>query len=153
MIRSNTLYKLIVIARTARKRIEYLSEVEGGPANLAGYGGVAARYVELLANEYGIYPEFVAGSFRAYNRVTDTYRNISGHTWIEHEGHIIDITATQFRNVVSKIGRDYSQKVYVCKSTNQHYDKELVGDEAKRCVRMWYVEPIDEICEKICRMN
>jgi hypothetical protein len=153
MKRSPALSKLIILARTARKKIETLSQVEGGPSNLAGYCGVAARYLELLANKENISPEFVAGSFKTYSRILDTYHIASGHTWIEYDGYIVDITATQFKNVVSKIDRNFSQKIYVCRNNNPHYSKELIGDIAKRCVRMWYCETLEEICQKINEVN
>lgn len=149
MRRSPALSKLIALARIARHKVEVLSFIEGGPPSLQGYCGIAARYLELLANKENIYPEFVVGHFRSYNRILDTYGWRSGHSWIEFDGNIIDITATQFKNVVSKIDRNFGIKVYVCRNTNPHYHKEKSKIDAIESVSKWYSEPIEEICNKI----
>jgi len=149
MRRSPALSKLIGLARIARHKIEVLSFIEGGPPSLQGYCGIAARYLEVLANKQNIKPEFISGHFRSYNRILNEYGVRSGHAWIEYEGHIIDVTVTQFRNVVTKIDRDFNQKVYVCKNTNPHYMRSHSGHEAFDKVRAWYGEPMEEICTKI----
>lgn len=149
MKRSASLSKLITLAKIARQKTETLSRIERGVPNLTGYCGVASKYLETLANKNGIYPQFVAGIFQSYNRIIDRYGLVSGHSWLEHDGYIIDITATQFRNVVSKVERNFNKKVYICRTTNPHYKKTCVGGEAKLRVRSWYMETLEEICEKI----
>jgi len=152
MRRSPELSKVISLARIARQRIEILARIENGPPHLQGYCGVAAQYIRLLAQRQGIHPDFVVGHFRSYNRILDEYHWRSGHAWVEFDGHIIDITATQFRNVVSKIDRDLSVKVYVCRSTNPHYFKEFSNEDALEKMPEWYTEPLEEICDKIERL-
>jgi hypothetical protein len=152
MKRSGTLLNLIAIAKIARRRVEILSRIEDGPTNLSGYCGAAARYLELLSNDKGIFPTFVSGTFNYYNRMLGTYNLLSGHAWLEHEGYILDITATQFREAYTKINRNFNKKVYICKDNNPHYKKEKIGHEAKLDVRNWYDETLDEICEKIERL-
>lgn len=149
MKRSAELSKLISLARIARKKVEALAQVERGPYHLMGYCGVASRYLELIANQEKLSPAFVSGEFMAYNRIIDVYGLVSGHSWLELDGYIIDITATQFKNVISKVDRDFNQKVYVCRTSNPHYKTISYGDDAKRQVGTWYVEPLEEICQKI----
>jgi len=149
MKRSPALSKLITLARTARKKIEALSQVESGPAHLQGYCGIAARYIELLASKESISPDLVVGHFRSYNRILNEYCWRAGHCWIEYDGYIIDLTATQFRNVITKIDRDFSKKVYISRNNNPHYYKEAIGNDALDIVRSWYCEPLEEICAKV----
>lgn len=153
MKRTPELSKLISLARIARKRIEVLSEVEGGRSHLAGYCGIASLYLEKLANKEDIFPQFIAGEFRNYNRILGTYNTSSGHVWLELDEYIIDITSTQFRNAITKIDRNFNKKVYISKDSNPHYLKLLVGDGAKKTIRMWYVEPLEEICQKVDKVN
>ena len=153
MKRSPPLSKLIAIAKTARHKIEALAIVEGGPHNLMGYCGVAARYIELLANKQNIHPIFVCGYFNSYYRTLDKYNNISGHCWIELDDYIVDITATQFKKASTKINRDFGKKVYVSTANNPHYTMYAIGNTAKNIVKAWYVEPIDEICNKADMLN
>lgn len=151
-MRPPALQKLLPIAKTARYKIERLANIEGGPSDLTGYCGVAARYIELQAAKADIEVEFVAGYFNGYIRPLDEYSLASGHCWVEFDGYIVDITATQFRNVRTKVCRDFNRKVYVSRSTNPHYEKELAGDDARRFVSAWYCEPLDEIIEKANRV-
>lgn len=140
--------KLISLAKVARKKIEYLSAIERGPSSLIGYCGIASRYLEIIANKENIFPEFVGGSFLSYSRITDEYKSVSGHTWIEYKDYIVDITATQFKNVSFKINRNLN-KVYVCRTTNPHYAKDWAGDIAKHYVGGWYEESLEELCNKV----
>jgi hypothetical protein len=151
--RSSSTLNLISLARIARKKIEALSKEEGGQPHLGGYCGVAARYIEILANNVGLYPEFVVGHFKCYNRILDQYYNVSGHAWIEFEDNIIDITATQFRSAITKIDRDFNQKVYIAKNSNPHYAKDYIGHKAKETANMWYIEHIDDIVAKADRIS
>lgn len=153
MKRSPTLSKLITLAKFARKRIEILSRVENGPPHLQGYCGIAARYLELLAARENISPDFIVGHFRSFNRILNEYNWRSGHCWIEYEGYIIDTTATQFRNVITKVNRDFSKKVYISRNINPHYYKEAFGEDAVSKVRAWYCEPLEEICTKVDQLS
>jgi hypothetical protein len=151
-MRPPALSKLIPIAKTARKKIEKLAYIEGGHSDLAGYCGIAARYIELVANKNNIEVEFVAGQFNSYVRTIDVYRQHSGHCWLECDGYIVDITATQFKDVVSKVKRNFGKKIYTSVINNPHYKKDLVGDAAKKCVAMWYEEAIDYVVSKADRI-
>jgi hypothetical protein len=142
------LSKLITVAKTARHKIEALAVVEGGQPHLMGYCAIAARYIEMLANKQNIRPIFVCGYFNSYCRVLDEYSGISGHCWVELDDYIVDITATQFKNTPTKINRDFGKKVYVSTAINPHYTMYAIGNTAKNIVKAWYVEPIDEICDK-----
>ena len=95
----HVLSRLLPIAKVARWRLERLAAIEGGQSDLTGYCGVAARYIELEANKQDIPVEFVAGYFNGYVRPIDQYGFACGHCWVEYGGYIVDITATQFRNV------------------------------------------------------
>ena len=132
--------------------MERLAAIEGGQSDLTGYCGVAARYIELEANKQDIPVEFVAGYFNGYVRPIDQYGFACGHCWVEYGGYIVDITATQFRNVRTKINRDFGKKIYISVVSNPHYEKDLVGEEAKRYVAAWYVESLDSIIEKANRI-
>lgn len=148
MKRSPDLSKLLKLAKVTRSRIENLSKVEGGSSNLAGYCAVAARHLQLLADGENLRPVFVSGLFMGYNRILGTYGQICGHAWVEFEDYIVDITATQFKKVVTKIDRDFSKKIYLCKNSNPHYKKVYTGDAARKYARTWYCETLEEICEK-----
>lgn len=143
------LSKLIGLAKTTRHRLEILSAVESGPTNLMGYCGIAASYLESLAAKNNIPIKFISGTFNKYIRYQDTYTLVNGHCWLEYNDYIIDTTATQFRSVKTKVNRDFSKKIYLSKSSNPHYKLILSGDEAKDYVRTWYVESLEELCEKI----
>lgn len=149
MKRSQELSRLISLAKIARQKVEALSYVENGPPHLQGYCGIASKYLQVLANREGINPQFVVGHFRSFYRPLGIYRWHAGHSWIEHENHIIDITATQFKNVSTKIERNFNIKVYVSVSTNPHYYEEHSNEEALRIVRNWYFEPMEEICNRL----
>lgn len=148
MKRSTQFSELLTLAKITRKKIEALSVVEGGQPHLQGYCGVASRHLQLAANKRNLFPFFVAGNFNFYNRILDRYLTNSGHCWLEFEEYIIDITVTQFKNVVTKIDRNFAKKIYISKDTNPHYSKKYVGYDALLQVRKWYEEPIDEICSK-----
>lgn len=149
MKRSQSLGKLITLARLARKKLEVLSRIEGGQPHLQGYCGIASRYLEVLAAREDVCPEFIVGHFRQYNRITEEYIWHSGHSWVEHDGHIIDITATQFKNAISKVDRDFGKKVYISRNTNPHYFKELCGEEAVKQVRTWYLDTFEHVIAKM----
>src|SRR5277367_897508 len=149
MKRSTNLSRLITLAKFARKRIETLSKVEKGPPHLQGYCGIASRYLELLGKRENIFPDFIVGHFRSFNRILDEYSWRAGHCWIEYDGYIIDLTATQFRNVITKVERDFSKKVYISRNTNPHYYKEASGEDAVNKVRAWHCESLEEICAKV----
>jgi hypothetical protein len=148
MRRTASLSRLLVLAKQTRTKFEKLSQIENGPANLAGYCGVASKYLESLAVKENIPVEFISGIFRSYNRMIDVYQSKSGHSWIEHDGYIVDVTATQFKHIPTKIHRDFSKKIYVCRITNPHYEKLNAGRDATEEVTSWYEESLEEICEK-----
>lgn len=145
---SPPLLRLISLAKFARKEIEHLSAIERGSKFLTGYCGIASRYLESIANKENIFPEFVGGSFLSYNRINNEYESISGHTWIEYKDYIVDITATQFKNVSFKVNRNFN-KVYVCRATNPHYAKDWTGNIAKHYVGGWYEESLEDLCNKV----
>jgi hypothetical protein len=153
MRRTETLNKLITLARIARRHVETLAYVEDMPPNLAGYCGIGSKYLEVLANKENIFPEFITGVFQKYNRILDIYQIQSGHSWLEYSGYIIDITATQFKHVISKVDRDFGKKVYICRTTNPHYYKQFVGEEAIQTAQTWYEEDFLELCQKIDRIS
>lgn len=153
MRRTKSLSRLLQLAKVARHKFEKLSEIESGPANLAGYCGVASKYLEILAVDENIPVEYVSGLFKSYNRIIDVYQSKSGHSWLEHDGYIIDITATQFKNVITKVDRDFGKKIYVCRNTNPHYEKINIGAAATEEVGEWYEEPLEEIIEKADLLN
>jgi len=150
------LSKLITLARTARAHIEWLAKSEykevgyadWEAATVEGYCGIAAAYLERLANQNGLHPIYCIGTFKSYCRLIGTYQALSGHAWIKYHDHIIDITASQFANTESRIERDFNKRVYVCKSTNPHFSEFAVGPNAKQMVSSWYVETLDELCDK-----
>jgi hypothetical protein len=152
--------KLTSLARIARAHVVLLAQTErrevGEPdwnrGSVAGYCGIGARYLEQLANNAGLHPVFCAGIFRNYNRILGTYQDKSGHAWLKYQDYIIDITATQFANVVSRIERDFNKPVYVCKATNPHFVEKCVGPLARERAGEWYVESLDELCEKAKRI-
>lgn len=145
--------KLIYLAKIARKKVERLSALEGGPICLMGYCGIASLYLESMAKNNNIYTNFIVGQFRSYRRPLDSYRLLSGHVWLEYEDNIIDLTVTQFKNATSKIRRDFGKKVYVCKSNNPHYLKVDAGDGAKKIVETWHYEPFEELLEKVSAID
>lgn len=152
MKRSPSLNKLITLARFARKKLEVLSEVEGGPKNLCGYCTIGSLYLKNIAIKHNIQSTIVKGNFLRYNRILGTYELQSGHSWIELDGYIIDITATQFSNVVSRIERNFNQPVYVCRATSPHYKLLSTNEEAIMEMKTWYEEKLPELCEKLDAM-
>ena len=156
MKHSRSLLKLISLARIASEHVAFLSKEERKEAlwsswnvdYVKGYCGIGSRYLELLANDHKIYPIFCAGEFKKYSRILGEYNGGVGHAWLKYQGFIIDTTARQFKNSVSRIERDFDKSVYICRTTNPHFNERCVGPLAKEIVGTWYYEPLDEICEK-----
>lgn len=145
---NSSLSKLIALGRIARIRIENLAKNEEGPEDLTGYCAVGSRYLERLSIENEVHPIFVVGLFKTYHRLTDQYILKSGHAWLEYDGNIVDITATQFKNSTSRVIRNFDKRVYTSVITNPHYEKQYVGFRAIEEAQNWYEEDIDWICDK-----
>jgi hypothetical protein len=148
-MKQSQLIQLLKIAEIARCRIELLAKHEQGPSNLTGYCGIASRYLQKLANAQGIFPKFICGTFRFYNRIFDKYLTWSGHSWLELNDVIVDITATQFKDVKTKVNRSFGNPVYYSSNSNPHYLKYSDGMEAIRLVESWYEENLGELLTKI----
>jgi hypothetical protein len=74
--------RMMEIATQVRKAYEEISESEYGPSNLCGYCCRAAAQLFLAAQRHGINGvQMVLGS---------------GHVYNIYNGHIVDVTATQF---------------------------------------------------------
>jgi hypothetical protein len=132
----------------ARRNVEALARKEAMPGGetLRGYCAIASRHLWMMTLTTYIRPTFCAGMFREYDFINGEYKNISGHVWLEVEGHIVDITATQFAGVAGKVKRDFGKKVYVSRDDNPHYLKTHSGEKAFERVRHWHEAPLDSIC-------
>lgn len=78
--------------------------------DMGGACGVASMHLLNLANKRGFNPTFVSGFFAGPKNIIS---KSGGHCWIEYDGHIIDVTATQFC-------RSYNQ-IHVVRNDNKRY--------------------------------
>jgi hypothetical protein len=147
--RSASVNLLANYAAIARGNVEALARREAiaGSENLKGYCAIASRHLWMMAIH--LKPVLCAGVFRQYDKDTNKYFPISGHVWLELDGYIVDITATQFAGTPSKVKRDFGKTVYVSPLPNPHYLKTHSGDKAFERIRNWHEAPLDDICATI----
>jgi hypothetical protein len=133
----------------ARRNVEALAfrEAIPGTESLKGYCAIAARHLWMMARDLN--PVFCCGVFREYLPKKRTYKPISGHCWLELDGYIVDITATQFAGTQTKVFRHFGNKVYVSRADNPHYAISHSGEDAFERVRNWHQQPLDIIATSI----
>lgn len=133
---------LLGLSIYARRHVEILHRrINIGNRFLAGYCCIASRHLLALAQSYDIDVSFLCGWFIKKEKK-------AGHCWIERDGFIIDLTATQF---------GINKKVYVTESSNPNYCKFAEGNAAIENTRGWivhnqkyeqYQPELDEILKK-----
>jgi hypothetical protein len=148
MKRPHSVKLLTQYALTARANVEKLAlrEALTNSKGLRGYCAIASRHLWMIANH--LHPVLCAGLFRKYDTTytPGTYEDVSGHVWLELDGWIVDITATQFAGIESKIERHFDRPVYVSRANNPHYYKTHSGEKAFERIRSWHEAPLDHIC-------
>src|SRR5271166_751018 len=146
---SPSVRRLISYGVKARRDIERLARIEDIPGGdmLGGYCAIGSRYLAVMAED--LRPTFCLGTFSEYTRITDRYKMVSGHAWLELDGYIVDITASQFTHIHSKVARNFGQKVYVSRANNPHYKKTHSGAAALKMVAKWHEMSLDDLCIKV----
>lgn len=99
------------IAKRVRKKVEGFSKTTDFYfPDLECWCAISSELLYRELAKHGIPSTFVVGSYKGY-----------GHAWIEVNGCIVDITATQF---------GVTKRVYVVKNTNKKYNGKLFGKAA-----------------------
>lgn len=126
--------KIIQLISHARESVDELANKHhnGGfwGDGLAGYCGVASRFLISLARRNGIHNmHLVCGSFN-----DKKYSSPSTHCWVIYGKFCIDITISQFDGFKDK-------KYRICTTDSvfyrTHYIPELAGAPAVRCQKQW----------------
>ncbi len=121
---SNEVMNLIL---HARKSLEELIKYHNGGLwgnGLAGYCGIASRFLINLAKRNHIYGfELVCGTFDGMT-----------HCWVQYNNYCIDLTISQFEGFENKAYR-------VCLINSDfyrsHYNPDMIGSSAVRYQKLW----------------
>lgn len=91
-----------VLENYSDKERQNVTKVGGLKGFSAGYCGFCSELIGLLLlNEYGLTARYVTGE--------------GGHSWVEYQGYIIDITVDQFKNRFPNL-----PKVLIAKESKFH---------------------------------
>lgn len=114
--RHTNLKRLIKLAHKVRNEVETHANHHYKPDTLAGACGTSSFKLMMEARRNGIKTRMVSGFYYASAQQRKK-RDGHPHCWIEYDGNIIDITATQFRFVSN------SNKVSVIPKSSARYEK------------------------------
>ena len=120
-IEDKELKLLFKVAKRARRDLEVLNLINKDNLNMIGYCGIGARWLQHLAKRKGMKVDFIIG------RYNDEI-NSSHHCWVEYDGYIIDITATQF---------GFSDNISLIDETDYRYNKTAKNSKAIRLMKNW----------------
>lgn len=114
--RQDNLKRLIKLAHKVRKEVQEHASHHYPSENLWGACGTASFKLMKEARYNGIKVRLVHGFYYSTEKQSKK-RDGQSHCWIEYDGHIIDVTATQFRFVPP------TAKVLVSPQDSIHYEK------------------------------
>ena len=120
-VEDEKLQVLIKVAKRARRDLEVLNLLSGGNLNMTGYCGVGSRWLQRLAHKKGIDIDFIVGKYNDHIVSSD-------HCWVQYNGYIIDITATQF---------GFVDRIIVLKDNDFRYTCRLKNIKAIVAMKNW----------------
>lgn len=129
--------KIIQLITHARESVEELASTyhKGGAwgEGLAGYCGIASRFLIALARRNNIY---------GMRLICGTFGHIT-HCWVEYNGYCIDLTISQFEGFEDK-------KYKICRVNDMfyitNYFPEIIGTNAVRYQKQWELGQNYESC-------
>ena len=130
----NEMMQLIIHARRSVERLA--DEYHDWGPNLAGYCGIASRFLINLGKRNGIHNmRLVCGTF-----------DDNTHCWVEYDGFCLDITITQFNGFQNKAYR-------ICMIDSdfyrEHYMPAIIGHSAVKQQKQWELGQDYESCATI----
>lgn len=117
------------IATAAREEMEnFAREIDSCNADdLSCWCGISSYFLVMVGRKFGYHLSLVEGI--AFNGGWDPDQ--PNHCWVEYQGKIIDITATQFADV---------NKIHIVEKDDQNYDCVRRNNAARKSLKCWLPE-------------
>lgn len=116
--------ELKLIAKVARKAIERFAKDHddiGRIRDLECYCAIGSYFLCMVARKFGYHLTLIEGV--AYDQSSP---NDTNHCWVQYQGKVIDITATQF---------GYTSKVRIVNIANKDYTVVRANNNARQSLR------------------